>query len=761
MTTFAAALEMIGANAMPGTDLIVASMAPGRGIEHAVMSTVSHLEIPRDANVYLAGGAFAPGTVSANEGRSQKNVRQVLWLQFDADLIDYSGMDAVALHEMPQAQLNRWIEAQQADVEEIFRSIGLPIHRLDYTGYGLCAYLYLEPSVDLDIPTIKDAHKAFIAAINETAGMPLVDTSASDSGTRITRIPGSFNVKNPDLPREVRTILYQPSTFVTMDQLRFALKRAEQRPQRQPLPSTKELPAKTAEEVVAAVTPYWTLGQKHALSLALSGMLAKSGVPEEQAMSIVERLSASDDKPWDRERTVRDSYNRARSGLETRGFCSLREMLPESVVSYIGERLDRFEKAKTGAFRFEANSSAARESEKHVSVLHVEPVPGICYQGWVGDYVSMMLPLCEAPESFHLGSGLALIGASCGRRVSARYVSKSLYANLYVMIVGVAGNSRKDTAIEFAINMPEHQDGRSWNDSPYQVLTDVGSPQGLMLALQKTPNVWLYVTEYQRLAQNAHRSSTSAIFPLLTTAWNTPRKLENITAGSPIEAKFPYLSTLAAVQPEILAKEMLPSDIENGFASRWLFVPGEGRLPMAEPPDIDEAAAHTLYGTLLNTLERYEKGPNGETRLYLSEDARERWLSWYDEDSGRPVDSDDEASMKSRLGVHIRKLALIYAASAGEKEIQLSNIDAAIAFVEWSWVHTRQMMQTWGVPTFNQIEARVEVVLKRMGPIKRRILSKQCKSRKWSAVEFSRVVDVMLKNGTVEMDAEGVLLWAR
>ncbi len=759
MTTFAAALEKIGANAMPGTDLIVASMAPGRGIEHAVMSTVSHLEIPRDANVYLAGGAFAPGTVSANEGRSQKNVRQVLWLQFDADLIDYSGMDAVALHEMPQAKLNRWIEAQQEDVEEIFRSIGLPIHRLDYTGYGLCAYLYLEPSVDLDIPTIKDAHKAFIAAINETAGMPLVDTSASDSGTRITRIPGSFNVKNPDLPREVRTILYQPSTFVTMDQLRFALKRAEQRPQRQPLPSTKELPAKTAEEVVAAVTRYWTLGQKHALSLALSGMLAKSGVPEDQAMAIVERLSASDDKPWDRERTVRDSYNRARSGLETRGFYSLREMLPESVVSYIGERLDRFEQAKTGAFRFEAEPRSGHET--HVSTLNVEPVPGICYQGWVGDYVSMMLPLCEAPEQFHLASGLGLIGASAGRRVSARYVSKSLYANMYIMIVGVAGNSRKDTAIEFAINMPDRQDGRSWNDSPYQVLTDVGSPQGLMSILQKTPNVWLYVTEYERLAQNAHRSSTSAIFPLLTTAWNTPRKIENVTIGNPIEAKFPYLSTIAAVQPDVLTKEMLPGDISNGFASRWLFVPGAGRDPMAEPPDIDEAAAHKLYGSLLNTLEKYEKGPNGETRLILSSEAHDRWLNWYDEDGRRPVNSDDEASMKSRLGVHIRKLALIYAASAGAKEIGLNHLEAAIAFVEWSWVHTRQMMQTWGVPTFNQLEARIEQVLKKTGFIKRRDLQGHCKSRKWGAVEFARVLDVMVKNGNVEVDAEGLHSWAR
>lgn len=297
--------------------------------------------------------------------------------------------------------------------------------------------------------------------------------------------------------------------------------------------------------------------------------------------------------------------------------------------------------------------------------LDILPVPSACYRGWVGDYVSMMLPLSEAPEQFHLASGLGLIGATAGRKVSARYVSKNLYANLYLMIVGVAGYSRKDTAIEFAINMPEQQPGQFMqNVAPYQVLTDVGSPQGLMERLQNHPNIWLYITEYERLAANAHRSSTSAIIPLLTSAWNTPNKLQNITKGSPIEAKFPYLSAIAAVQPDILSKHMLAEDISNGFASRWLFIPGIGGDPIAEPPDIDEAQAFMLYQRLTGYIDKYHRDGEG-TRLYLSPEAKERWEHWYSEDGKVQPDSDDEASMRSRLGVHIRKLALVYAVSGG------------------------------------------------------------------------------------------------
>src|SRR5690606_23406843 len=175
------------------------------------------------------------------------------------------------------------------------------------------------------------------------------------------------------------------------------------------------------------------------------------------------------------------------------------------------------------------------------------------------------------------------------------------------------------------------------------------------------------------LAANAHRSSTSAIFPLLTTAWNTPTKIQNVTRSSAIEAKFPYLSVVAAVQPDVLAQHMLPEDISNGFASRWIFVPGEGGDPLDYPPDIDEVEAHHLYARLLNMISKYGDNER-ETRLALSPEARERWKDWYHADRRHVPQSDDEASMRSRLGVHIQKVALVYAIGDGEREaIQLEH----------------------------------------------------------------------------------------
>lgn len=283
-----------------------------------------------------------------------------------------------------------------------------------------------------------------------------------------------------------------------------------------------------------------------------------------------------------------------------------------------------------------------------------------------------------------------------------------------------------------------------------------------MERLQNHANIWLYITEYERLAANAHRSSTSAIIPLLTSAWNTPNKLQNITKGSPIEAQFPYLSAIAAVQPDVLSKHMLPEDISNGFASRWLFIPGIGGKPIAEPPDIDEKLAFALYKNLTLIVEKYSKDGEG-TRLYLSEEAKKRWEEWYVEDGAVQPESDDEASMRSRLGVHIRKIALVYAIGDGEKhEIKVRHLESAIAFVEWCWAHTQKMMKTWGTSVFKEIEEKIRhEMVKHPGSMPKWLLNRKCRSRRWGTVEYSRVLESMIRVGEININALGEFEYAK
>lgn len=243
--------------------------------------------------------------------------------------------------------------------------------------------------------------------------------------------------------------------------------------------------------------------------------------------------------------------------------------------------------------------------------------------------------------------------------------------------------------------------------------------------------------------------------------------MESNIKSAPIQVRLPYLNIIAAVQPEILSQHMYPEDISNGYASRWLYVPGTGGDPKPAPPNLREQDGYELYARLLAQLGRYGVKSHTDhnkverpTRLVLSDEANERWIAWYEENYRYPARTTDEASLRSRMGPYIRKLALIYAVSNGAKEISLSHLEAGIAFVEWSWEHVKQMVGEWGTPMFSAIENKIENVLKANGPMKRRELQNACRSRRWSSVEFGRVFDAMLSNETLEKDVEGKIRYA-
>lgn len=780
MTTVANIANQIGLEERPGERGVLMAMVSGKP-RHAYLSDAAEIDPAGYEALYAASGLFRDGSIKGNAGRSAENLTRVLWLPFDADLLDYMGCQPSSTDEgkaarkalqaelgaMPDDELHGLIKALRTDLEATFTKIGVPMHRLDYTGYGLCAYVYVDEADQTRIEDARAAHKHLVEAINNQYGDRLVDPQCSDAGTRVTRVPESHNNKGA-VPRLVQALI--PYTGQTCP---LGQRPGTQRPMAAFIPSTGDgMSQEDAQAFIAAMSPFWSLGQRHAVALAVAGMLAKAGIPESQAIQIVEALSHTDGDVWTQAITeVQTTYRRARAGSLIAGFTQLRSLMTPSALSFVDAMLDRYRVASQAASGpvsvgvFDVVGAASKFKKSDELPDGIEEIPAVCYTGWFKNYVDLVEPLCESPKSFHLASALVLAGATFGRSVCARYVSKNVYGNTYMMLVGLAGSSRKDTAIEIALDMPNHRGpghhAFDANTVPYKVSTDIGSAEGMINLLSKTPNVLLYATEYQRLAQNAKRQN-STIFPLLTAAWNAPRIVENVTKGNPLEAKFPYLSAIVAVQPGILASEMRQADIESGYATRWMFVTGKGKdEDIPDPDDIDETTAWKMYRELLATRKYYEEkaGERGESRLYLSPQAKERWIDWYKDDRKRIVANEDEASMKSRLGTHVRKVALIYAASDRASQIELKHLEPAIAFVEWSWANTQLLMKDWGVSVWLQLENRIETVLKEHGAILRKDLAYKCRGRQWGAREFAQVLDAMVKNGTVIPNSSGSFQW--
>ncbi len=756
------AVAALGVEEPDDRDLCVVVFRDGRP-RHAPLRTVAHRDIGEFGDVYLASGAFERGSIRGSGGRSEENLREILWLPFDADLADYLGCDKADLFDLDDAALDAHVARQQADLEEAFAQVGLPIHRLDYTGYGLCAYVRVSRESSGETGALRAAHRRLVARVNEMVGDRLLDPQVSDAGTRITRLPPCLNTKGAT-PRRSRTIATRTGE-VTLAELSGGANTAPPPPRRVIPAHAKGLPSADLDAIAEAIAPAWSEGQRHALALAVSGLFAKSGAPEAQALGVVERLSAGDGaEAWDRRRAVATSYERVRSGLDVRGFTSLQELLPPSVVAFVDGKLGRLRQTtapKLSAVRLGAGPPPGRgtddDDRRDAAIEAGFSDPGLeCYRGVFGEYVRIMAPTSEACDQFHLGAMLTLTGAMIGRSCTVEWFGESLYANLYTVLIGRTGRSRKDTAIKRALGLPQHQFGRDLAVPRFQLARDVSSAEGLIQVLKDAPNTLLYLTELTTMLRNARRKGTTTILDRMIEAWDTPDVLQNLNKHSPIEAHRPYLSVIAATQPSRLADNVTDEDIQSGFANRWLFVPGRGKPPMARGPAPDWRAAYDrVFAPLTHNIARMEG-----RELALTTRATERWDRWYFESlavEGRDEAEDDMRARHANLAI---KIALSHAVAAGAPDIDDDHLAPAIAIVEWQWGNVKHLMRLWGVGLDSQIAQRIVNQLTKHGAMKRRDLARMTSSRKWGPREFDSVLKSMINNGTVAADAAGYIGFA-
>jgi hypothetical protein len=741
----------IDAATVPGELCLVAITKSGA--RHYTLAQVADREVTKD--LYLATGTFAPGSISEYAGRIADNLTSILWLIGDFDFKDYlEGVTLEQLRTWPDGDLLTTARALAQDVRELYELIGIPVHRIDYTGYGIAVYTCLNGHATADIPELRDLNRALVETINARWGSTLADPGVHDAGTRIMRLVPGLNTKGPT-PRQAQTI-FKADGHVSVDTLRTTLQTRPRATVGRAIPRTGSLlPASVLHDLIDAIGSHWTEGKRHGLALAVAGILAKASVPEEQALALIEHIAIAtgDGEIEDRRKAVATSYARARNGLETRGLFGLRDWLPIETVEWIDRTLEEV-RPRIAEMTFTARDGVVADDVVDNNIP-VAPLPEVVKAGLIGEYIELMAPTSEASESFHLGVGLTVAGAIMGRHVRVNF-SGPLYGNLFTLLVGVSGRSRKDTAIRRGRDFmwQSFSDGTVQRYIPVSVLTDIASSEGLLGALENQPNILLYLTELSKLMAKGRRESTRTIFGTLMEAFDTPPRMMNLSLKSKIVAENPYLSILSATQPKILEDLMSDAEVYSGFINRWLIIPGEPRGSIAWPPPVDAQISALL-------LERMHKsifdGFPEHAELTLSADARSFWSDWYDADHA-VARTEDEGAMRGRYATLIVKVALIYAVLDGEHLLTRAHLERGIALIEWMWGHVARMLPEWGGVKDGRIEAKILKLLTERGPMRKRDLQSYCKSRTWGPVDFHRVFDAMVHNTVLGVDAKGVVV---
>lgn len=761
MTTIAEAVAQTGmSRSGPYEPVLVTLDQAGKPVNYLLSQCAD--QVINGSAWYLTSGWFDPQDIAAHRGRTKDNVKRIPWLPFDFDLSDFVGLAKERVYEWPSSHIDDAIDAQLTEVTRVFAVLGLPMHRIDYTGHGIAVYIYLPKHGPEDVAEYQQIHAALVDRINTVAGEVIADTAVKDAGSRFMRLVPSPNTKsNP--PRQTRTIemISFKDAPITMEQLRAAAGpglREDEPPVRLVPLAGEVLDPETQARIIDAVRPSWKQGNRHAVALGLAGMLAKAGVPEEQALAMIGDLAAGDDERDDRMKAVSTSYTRVRSGQDVRGFFKLRESIDADALLFIDQALERIRKA-TNPYRLVIGESKSVEEIRigdsvHEFVYH--PIPESALVGWIGEYTGLMLPTTEAPAAFHFASGMVMAGATIGRRITIRAGSGPLYPNMYALLVGRSGWSRKDSAIKRATSIlrePLHY-GNTIIRPEVGVISDVSSAEGLIKVYSEMgPNIVMELAEFSEVMAKAERKGTNNIPATLIRLFDMPPRIENNSKVNPVVVENPVTSILAATQPNTLAEVMRSLHITSGFANRFFYVCGDSAGPMSMAGEMDRQAIAACYLRLRSLVDAYREG----TMLRLDAQALERWDEWYRTEHWGAKGTPEEDVMRVRHQDIIMKLALIYAVTDQADTVQLKHLQPAMDVLAWSWEHVKQLMGEWGQRLDNDIENRMIAVLQARGNMKKYELFSLCKNRKWTRPEMVRVFEALVKSEAIVTDPFGVV----
>ena len=351
----------------------VANIKADGKIVHKSFSAVGDRDPTELHAAYYTPALFDPADITPHGGRTRENARAVPELFFDVDLKDYLGLPKEALYTESNDALDAYIEALVKDITEVFGIAGIPIHRLRHSGYGVQVFTRL---VREDWDRIEDAAtttKGLAQRVNRIFGRTLVDPVATGVGAQLARLPGSLNRKGT-YPRPVYTIATYEGEARLDD---FGV---EPRAKARVSPITEKwLSEEVVGEVVVALDKEYTEGNRHAIALGASAMLAKAGVPYDQAENIIEAVASEDEEIDNRLEALKDTYDRVEQGLSISGYMTLCNHMSPATLDYLDARLSRFAQATVTV-----EGTPDKEKAPEDDMLSPMPPPE-CFHGWFGD----------------------------------------------------------------------------------------------------------------------------------------------------------------------------------------------------------------------------------------------------------------------------------------------------------------------------------------------------------------------------------------
>jgi len=315
--------------------------------------------------------------------------------------------------------------------------------------------------------------------------------------------------------------------------------------------------------------------------------------------------------------------------------------------------------------------------------------------GLAGEFVRLVEPETEADPVALLIQFLVAAGNAIGRSAYFEVEATGHYCNLFAVAVGPTASGRKGTSWAHVRAAMLHCD--NWFSAC--VKTGLSSGEGIIHAVrgpitkrealrekgrftgeyqevESDPGVadkrlLIYAPEFSQPLKVANREA-NILSDVLRAAWETG-DLRTLNKSSPEQATGAHISIVAHISKSELLSLLSENDCLNGYANRflWYCCRRSKELPLGG------AVNPTAMGELQDAVAAAVARARGLGRAWFSPASLEIWRRVYPELS-RPRPG-LLGSVVSRAEAQTLRLAVLYAALAGQSEISPDHLSAALA----------------------------------------------------------------------------------
>ena len=306
---------------------------------------------------------------------------------------------------------------------------------------------------------------------------------------------------------------------------------------------------------------------------------------------------------------------------------------------------------------------------------------------WIASYLKFT-ENTEPPRSYHTWTAISILAGALQRRVYMRWGHEVIYPNLYVILVGPSGRSRKGTAMKMGKGILQEIKGVT--------LTSESITREALIRAMKSA-----VTNFADGPDIRFQCAITCISPELSVFLGQKdiKFLSNLTDWYDSSDQWTYetkgagidsvqgvcFNLLGATAPDWI-QSMLPQEaIGGGFTSRCIFVVEEDKGQVVAKELLTEEDKKIRI-TLKNDLEIIST-VTGEVKF--DEEAERAYIKWYENQeklialNKMPVDDPRFSGYCERRATHVKKICMIVSVAHGNSLIVTrANFITAVDFLE-------------------------------------------------------------------------------